>query len=94
MPKTKTNQTLDQIAEMAQQAGLIIMTAAATIGMLEMPEQDRKIVVPNQPSFAFAGENRLNFESNNQLRREKEDVESHYVSYSVAQRTPARAGKR
>jgi len=96
MSKTKSQKSIfDQISPIAQQAGLIVMTAAATIGMLEMPDHTgSKIIVPNQPAFAFAGENQLNDEQNNPMRREKEDVESHYISYSVAQRTPARAGKR
>jgi len=92
--KTKTYKTIDQLASTAQQAGLLLMTAAATIGMLEMPDRATKVVIPNQPSFAFAGENQLNDEQNsNPLRREKEEVEEHYISYSVAQRTPGRHGK-
>jgi hypothetical protein len=94
--KTKNIKTpLDQLSTAAQNAGLVIMTAAATIGMLEMPDRANKIIVPNQPTFAFAGENsNLNSENNNPLRREKEEVEQHYVSYSVNQRTPARSGGR
>ena len=91
--KTKnTKTTLSQINTVAQQAGLMLMTAAATVGMLELPDHSAgKIVVPNQPALTFAGENAE--VNNNQIRREKEEVEQHYISYSVAQRTPARSGK-
>jgi hypothetical protein len=93
--KTKTVKTpLDQLATIAQHAGLVMMTAAATVGMLELPEHPNKVIVPNQPAFAFAGENtNVNSENNNPIRREKEEVETHYVSYASYQRTPGRTGK-
>lgn len=94
--KTKTvKNPLDQLSAVAQNLGLVIMTTAATVGMLEMPDHLNKVVVPNQPAFAFAGENsNVNNEGNtNPIRREKEEVEQHYISYSVAQRTPGRTGK-
>lgn len=90
---TKNTKTaLEQINTVAQQAGLILMTAAATVGMLELPDHSAgRIIVPNQPALALAGENAE--VNNNTLRREKEEVEQHYISYSVTQRTPARSGK-
>jgi len=89
--KTKTVQnTLDQLADVAQHIGLVMMTTAATISMLELPDRMGKVVVPSQPTLAFAG---VRSESPNPLRREKEEVEQHYISYSVAQRTPGRTGK-
>ncbi|HWB39019.1 MAG TPA: hypothetical protein VG604_02140 [Candidatus Saccharimonadales bacterium] len=94
--KTKiTKSTLNQLISNAQQVGLVAMTAAATLGMLELPDHTaNKIVVASQPAFALAGENaNLNEEFNNPIRREKEEVEEHYISYSVAQRTPGRHGK-
>ena len=70
------------------------MAAAATIGMLEMPEHpDKRVVVPHQPAFAFATENGGNNQQDNTLRREREEAGPHYISYSVAQRTPGRTGK-
>lgn len=92
--KTKTSITpLDKLARTAQQAGVVLMTAAVTIGMLEVPEDTKRIVVPNQPAFAFA-EN--DSQANNPIRRERETEETapHYISYSVAQRTHGRAGTR
>lgn len=69
------------------------MTAAVTLGMLEMPDRsNNRVILPSQPAFAWANENdELN--NNNVLRRTNEETEQHYISYSVAQRTPARSGR-
>ena len=67
------------------------MTAAATVGMLELPEHpNSKIVTPSQPSFAMAIENS---EQTNPIRREREETAPHFISYNVTQRTPARSGR-
>jgi hypothetical protein len=89
--KTKIgNSTIDQLGKVAGQAGLILMTAAVTVGMLELPDHtNSKIVLPNQPAFAFAGEN----EENNPVRREREESAPHFISYSEVQRTASRSGK-
>ena len=88
--KTKIeNSTVDQLGKIAGQAGLILMTAAVTLGMLELPEHGSRIVLPNQP--APAGEN--GEEKSNPIRREKEETGPHYISYTVAQRTPGRSGR-
>lgn len=93
--KTKNIKTpFEKLAEVTQQAGLLLMTAAVTVGMVEVPEQTSKIIVPNQPSFAFAGNNTENNNDNNALRREREEAGPHYISYNIAQRTPGRTGKR
>ena len=89
--KTKNNSTLDKVNEVAAQAGLVLMTAAVTLGMLEMPEHpNSKVIMPNQPSFAFAGENE---KTDNPIRREREESAPHYVSYSEVQRTASRSGR-
>ncbi len=89
---TKTN--MEKLAEVSQQAGLLLMTAAVTIGMVELPEHsNNKVVVPNQPAFAFAN-NGGETNPNNPLRREREETGPHYISYSINQRTPSRTGKR
>ncbi len=89
----KSSKTVHNLTELSRQAGLLLMSAAVTVGMLELPDKgNSRIVVPNQPAFAWANENDA---SNNQnvLRRENEETEQHYISYSVAQRTPARSGR-
>lgn len=91
--KTKKVPTKSEKAlEIAQQAGLLLMSAAVTLGMLELPSSpDKRIILPNRPAFAWANEKGQS--NNNTLRRESEETEQHYISYSVAQRTPARSGR-
>lgn len=90
--KTKIeNSPINQLGKVAGQAGLILMTAAVTLGMVELPDHtNSKIILPTQPSFAFAGENE---EANNPARREEEESAPHFISYSEVQRTAARSGK-
>jgi hypothetical protein len=94
--KTKKTKTpTETLVDLTQQAGLLLMTAAVTIGMVELPEHaNNKIIVPNQPSFAFANNNSGEANPNNPLRREREEAGPHYISYNIAQRTPGRTGKR
>lgn len=90
--KTKNSKTTStQINDLAMQAGLVLMTAAATLGMLELPEHPNKVIVPSQPSFAVATDATEN--APNPLRREREETAPHFISYSTFQRTPGRTGK-
>lgn len=89
----KTKTTTETLARLSQQASLLLMAAAVTVGMVELPEHaNSKIVVPNQPAFAFAN-NGGEANPNNPLRREREETAPHYISYSINQRTPSRTGK-
>jgi hypothetical protein len=93
---TKTKNTISitqKLAEAAQNAGLLMMTAAVTVGMLELPEHSKRVVIPSRPVFEFAETSHEANPDNNPLRREREETGPHYVSYSVAQRTPSRSGK-
>lgn len=81
----------DKFSQLGRQAVVAIMATAAVTGMLELPNhQDSNITLVNQPVLAFAGDN---LAADNPLRREKESNEAGVVqiSYSVAQRTPARS---
>jgi hypothetical protein len=90
--KTKASRTA-ALTEIGRQAGLLLMSAAVTFGMLEVPDRpSTRIVLPAQPVFAWANENE-EINSSNTLRRENEETEQHYISYSVAQRTPSRSGR-
>lgn len=91
--KSKNTQTtLDKLAEVSQQAGLMLMTLAATAGMLELPSHpNSRIITPSRPAFAMATEDD---EINNPLRRESQESDQHSISYSIAQRTPGRFGRR
>lgn len=83
--------TAEMMKTVAQQSGTVLMAAAVTLGMLELPDhQGSKIVVPNQPAIAFAGEKN---NENNPVRREREESAPHFISYSEIQRTPSRSGK-
>jgi hypothetical protein len=92
--KTKKAPTKsEKLCELAQQASMILMTAAVTLGMTELPgHPDKRIVLPNQPAFAWAND-KGESNNNNTLRRESQETEQNYISYSVAQRTPARSGR-
>lgn len=66
------------------------MTAAATVGMLELPDHpNARIVVPSQPALVAV----TSGEDTNPLRREREETAPHHISYSETQRTPGRTGK-
>lgn len=92
--KTKTQQALDQVQDVATNVGLVLMTAAATVGVMEIPEHPNKIALPNAPIMALPGASGgQGTEPANRIRTEREETEAHYISYSVAQRTPGRTGK-
>lgn len=90
--KTKTTQTTsDKVTELASQAGMVLMTAAATIGMLELPDHSNsRIIVPNRPALVVIGEST---DPSNNLRREREETAPHFISYAETQRTPSRSGR-
>lgn len=93
---TKTKRSMkptDRLVQAAHQAGLVLMTAAVTVGMLDVPEDSNRVVIPNQPAFAVA---ESNGESNlsSPIRRERDEketgTEANYIGYSLSQRTPSR----
>jgi hypothetical protein len=90
--KTKTTKTIDTINDTAKQAGLVLMAAAMTLGLLEVPhEQDKRAVMPVNPVFETVGI--VGEHGNDSQRREREETGPHYISYGVNQRTPGRTGK-
>ena len=92
MLKTKT--TSQKVSQAAKQAGFMLMAAAATVGMLDMPDHlNSRIAIPNQPAFAWANNNLESEEQGNNIRREREEVAPHYISFSEVQRTAARSGR-
>lgn len=70
-----------------------MMTAAVTLGLVELPQEEekRRAVVPARPIFEFAGES--NQQGSDPLRREREESGPHYISYGVTQRSPGRTGR-
>ena len=92
--KTKNKSTANQIQSLAANAGLLLMTAAATTLMVKVPEHnDKRAVLVPQPAYSAPGQIAENEMPGNSMRREREETGPHYVSYSVAQRTPGRTGK-
>jgi len=95
LTKTKTSPDLTkQLVGLSDKIGILLMSAATTVGMLEMPDHGRSrlpVIMSSRPVFAFANQN---VNENNPLRRERDETAPHYISYSVSQRTPARSGKR
>lgn len=88
----KVNSTKQTLTRLGSQASVLLMAAATTVGVMDMQSHDRlKVVVPNQPTFAYETENTG---TNNPVQREREEVAPHYISYNTAQRTPSRHGKR
>lgn len=92
--KTNIQKTTDQINQAAANAGLALMAAATTIGLVQLPtEPDKKVIVPtNKPAFATV-DNVPGYFEENQLRRERDEIHPQSISYSVNQRTPGRAGR-
>lgn len=79
-------------SNLVQSIGLLMMGAAAVVGMIEFPDKPRvREALPSQPAYAFAAQPSNNGGST--LRREREESAPHYVSYNVAQRTPGRTGR-
>jgi hypothetical protein len=93
---TKNKNTVsstEKMRNLSAQLGIILMSAAATIGMLEMPDHSKaQILVPARAVFAYANEN--SNDPANSIRRERDEEAPHYLSYSETQRTPSRSGKR
>jgi hypothetical protein len=90
MKNTKTSQNLLQ--RYSSELGVAIMTLATVVGMLELPDHsvNTRYILPGQPIKVTV--NDMN-DMTNPIRRDKEDTNQEYVSYSESQRTPSRSGK-
>jgi len=94
MSKTNIEDTIiEQVKDLASNAAVIAMAAAAVIGMTELTDrQDIKIVA--QPAYAFAGDTSgINpAVQDNSVR--KEEVAHRPTSYGTTMRSEAISGKR
>jgi len=78
--KTKMLDDLqDRLTTGVQILGFGLMATAAVVGTVDLPSDDKKVIIPR--------------DNHNQLRREREETAPHFISYSEIQRTPGRAGK-
>jgi hypothetical protein len=82
---------IDALGAVVQRAGLVAMSAAMTLSLLELQDDTKKVVMPTQPVpiWSEAGQNN----DNNPIRREREETAPHFISYSEVQRTPSRSGR-
>lgn len=89
--KNRKISNTQKLRNLGTQASVMLMAVATTVGLMDVQDhQSIKVIVPNQPTFAFGTENT---ELNNPILREREESAPHYISYDVAQRTPSRHGK-
>ena len=85
---------LQVINDSALQGGIVLMAAATTLGLVEVPhDPDKRTIVPNQPAYAVNAEIGNHPAGSNDMRREREETHQHSHTYGVSQRTPSRAGK-
>jgi hypothetical protein len=78
----------------AKKLGYGVLAGMATIGMLDMPNHlASRIPMPRQPALAYVQNNIETDEQVNSIRRERDELEPHYISYSEVQRTATRVGK-
>jgi hypothetical protein len=59
----------DQLRQTGQKLGFVLMAGAATLGMLEFPEQPNRVALTTQPAFASINDSN---EVNNPLRGVRE----------------------
>jgi hypothetical protein len=92
--KTKNNKIINNLSQTIKATGVVMMAAAVTLGLVELPQEEekRRAVVPARAVFAFAGETN-NDQGGSTLRREREESGPHYISYGVTQRSPSRTGR-
>jgi hypothetical protein len=89
--KNKNQSISQKVANLSAQAGIIMMAAAATAGVMDMNDHQKiKVIMPNQPVFAYETENTG---ANNAVRTQREETAPHFISYNVSQRTPGRHGR-
>ncbi len=90
--KTLLEKSTDTFSNAGEKLGVLLMSAAILTGVLEfVNHNDNKIVLTNQTTLSYAGENT----GSNPIRREKgtEEVGGTHFSYGISQRTPSRSGR-
>lgn len=92
MAKKTKNKVYKNMSQVANTAGVLMMTAAATLGMVEIPNHPNKVAIAPQPVFEAVDPGKFMNELG-QIRREREETHPHAISFSVSQRTPGRTGR-
>lgn len=94
MAKKQKHQVFNDVAHVANTAGVLMMTAAATLGMVELPHHpNNKVAVPAQPVYEIVGHGGNFISELGQIRREREETHQHSSVFTVGQRTPGRTGR-
>lgn len=86
----KSIMSYEKVGTVAQRLGLFVMSTAMILSMFELSDDAKRIVLPSQPEPVWVGENE---DTNNPIRREKEETAPHFISYSEVQRTASRSGR-
>jgi hypothetical protein len=91
--KIKKLSTAEKLTDLSAKLGIIIMSAATTLGMVELPSHIKApvLVSTSKPAFAY---NSNESNGSNPMSRERDDITAHYISYNESQRTPSRSGRR
>ncbi len=74
----------------ANNLAMVLMSLATVLGMFELSQKSYQKVVLNDSNNAII---KPANDPNNPIRREKEEADSNYVSYTESQRTYPRSGK-
>lgn len=91
MSKNKNQKISSEVlGTAARQLGLMVMSAAMILSTIELPDDVKRVILPNQPEPIWVSENEDN---NNPIRREREETAPHFISYSEVQRTASRSGR-
>jgi hypothetical protein len=86
------NDIKDDLSMAGQTLAMGAMITGTLLGVVDVSHDTaRRAIINQQPVYAFAGQGT---DDSNQLRRERDEVGQHYISYAEAQRTPSRSGKR
>lgn len=79
-----------KINKFANNLSMVLMSLATILGMFELSQKSYQKVVLNNSNTAVV---KPASDPNNPIRREKEETDSNYVSYTESQRTYPRSGK-
>jgi hypothetical protein len=89
--KKSINRFVAVLATTSRGLAFTAMVSATLCGLVELPHEiAKRVVVNKQAVYVFASQGSS---IDNQMRRERDDLGQHYISYAESERTPSRAGK-
>ncbi|HUA13637.1 MAG TPA: hypothetical protein VL989_04000 [Candidatus Sulfotelmatobacter sp.] len=92
--KTKIEKTtLEKMSQLSTQLGVLLMSVATTVGMIEINNHVKtQVLTPARAVVSSENQVEENYNSSN-LVKDRDDVAPHFISYSETQRTPSRSGR-